>query len=147
LDQDTLSAPEDYREELFAHAVAFGTPPQLALRQAGYENLSPALAGALLRKSSVQATIEKDQEWFRSKIATSKEFLAAQLDADREFAYGADNPGAAIQATMGKARLLGHLDGASSKSTPSKIVIEWGTDSQEVIHPQETLVQGLEEEI
>lgn len=130
----------------FAHGIAFGLPMSRALFEAGYDNASNALGRILLLDPRIQEVIAKDREWKDSKLMQSKEALAAQLDADREFAYTELQPAAAVAATMGKAKLLGLLDQVSGNRLPSKITISWGEDSQEVIHPTGTVVEEASED-
>lgn len=128
-------------EEAFAHAYAFGSPPLVALRQAGYETPSMVLFAALMRKTNVEAIIQADRSWYQNKMAASKEALAMQLDTDRDFAYASGNPGAAVAATMGKAKIHGFMDAGGAGRVPSRIVIEWGDDSTETIHETGSIVQ------
>lgn len=84
--------------------------------------------------------IESDRHWLREKLQQSKEALAVQLDHDREFAYAEGNPSAAVAATLGKARIFGFMDVGAANRAPSKITIEWGPESTEVIHEKVDLV-------
>src|SRR5262245_61653832 len=124
----------DFRLEAFAHAVAFGVPVAVALAQAGYEKPSTSLGYLLLKDPRAATIIQADREWLREKMQASREAMAAQFDHDREFAYAQSNPSAAVSASMGKARILGFMDVGSTQRAPSKITIEWGPDSTEVIH-------------
>lgn len=130
----------DFQLEAFAHAIAFGVPMSLALRQSGYEKPSSSLGFLLLKDPRVIAIIEADRAWLRDKMTQSKEALAAQLDHDREFAYAEGNPSAAVSASIGKARVLGFMDVGSANKAPSKITIEWGDQSSEVIHETAVIV-------
>lgn len=130
----------DFQLEAFAHAIAFGVPMRLALTQAGYEKPSSSLGFLLLKDPRVVDIIEADRVWLREKLAASKESLAMQLDQDREFAYAEGNPSAAVSASIGKARVLGFMDVGSSNKAPSKITIEWGDTSQEIIHDKAELI-------
>ncbi len=121
---------EKFRKEQFATLYAFGTPINQALAGAGYEAPSMALGLMLLKDEQVQAVIHANRNWMREKIAVSVESLASQLDRDREYAYACENPGAAVSATMGKAKLYGLDSGAgANKGLPKRIVIEWADES------------------
>lgn len=119
---------DSYRLEQFAHAVAFGVPVPQALRQAGYTNTTAGLGYVLLRNERVQEIIKEDQTWLREKMAVSQEQIVAQLDNDRAFAYSCENPGAALAATMAKAKVVGIADPHAGKGAPKRLVIEWGDD-------------------
>lgn len=149
VDQDTSQAltpsrkPEDtpdFQLEAFAHAIAFGVPMTVALSRAGYEKPSSSLGLLLLKDPRTMAIIEADRAWLREKLAASREQIAAQLDHDREFAYAEGNPSAAVSASLGKAKIYGFMDVGSSNKAPSKITIEWGPESTEVIHEKVDLV-------
>src|SRR5262245_43879793 len=131
----------DFQLEAFAHAVAFGVPIAVALAQAGYEKPSSSLGYLLLKDPRAIAIIDADRSWLREKMAAGREALAAQLDHDREFAYLQNNPSAAVSASIGKARILGFMDVGSTNKAPSKITIEWGDTSTEVIHEKANLVE------
>ena len=120
---------EAIRIEAFAHAFAFGYPVKEALRQAGYERTSATFGMTLLKRADVQAIIESDREWMRTKMVASLDSIAAQLDRDREFAYECENPSAAIQASMHKAKLLGFMDN-NDKNMPKKITIVWEDEDE-----------------
>lgn len=130
-----------FMEEAFAHAYAFGKTPRAAMKEAGYSNSNMTLFAALMRKPNVEEIIAKDREWYQNKMAVSKESLAMQLDEDREYAYNCDMPGAAVSATLGKAKIYGFMDPSSSSRVPSKITIQWGGDSDEPIHQTADIVQ------
>lgn len=127
-------------EIAFAHAIAFGRPMSRALLESGYASTSAALGRSILIKPEVQAIIAKDREWLRDKQQASKEALAAQLDSDREFAYTLDQPGAAVAATMGKAKIYGFMDPGATGRIPTKITISWGDESSETIHETGSIV-------
>jgi|SRR5690349_2871223 len=120
---------DSHRLVQFAHAVAFGVPVPQALRQAGYTNTTPALGYRLLRDEAVQNTIKEDHAWLREKMAVSQEQIVAQLDNDRAFAYACENPGAALAATMAKAKVVGIADPHAGKGAPKRLIIEWGDES------------------
>ena len=140
--------PEDnpslsiFMEESFAHGYAFGKTPKIAMREAGYTNCSMSLFSALMKKPNVEAIIAKDREWYMNKMAASKESLAMQLDEDRDYAYACLNPGAAVSATLGKAKMYGFMDSNPTGRTPSKITIQWGADSDEPIHQTADIVSS-----
>ena len=120
---------EKIRMEQFAHNFAFGYPVKESLRAAGYSQTSAAFGMSLLKRADVQAIIEEDREWLRTKMVASLDSIAAQLDRDREFAYECENPSAAIQASMNKAKLLGFMDN-NDKNMPKKITIVWEDEDE-----------------
>ena len=118
--------------EQFAHAVAFGVPVPQALQQAGYKNTTAALGYSLLKQPRVTDIIEEDKRWLREKMAASQEQIVAQLDNDRSFAYAMENAGAAVAATMAKAKVLGMADPHAVKGgAPKRVIIEWGDEDQD----------------
>ena len=122
---------ETFRNETFAHAVAFGVPIPHALQQAGFEDTSVVLGARLLRDPEVVRIIEEDREWMREKYKVSQEQIIAQLDRDREFAYSCENPTAAVAATMNKAKVYGIADPAAGKGAPKRVIIEWGDEEED----------------
>lgn len=120
---------EAIRLEQFAHNFAFGMPIKECLRAAGYSQTSVAFGMSLLKRPDVQAIIEEDREWIKGKLASSIDSIAQQLDRDREFAYQCENPSAAIQASMNKAKLLGFMD-QNDKNMPKKITIVWEDEDE-----------------
>lgn len=122
---------DSHRRELFAHAVAFGVPAPQALQQAGYQNTTVALAYDLLKREDVAAIIAEDHAWLREKMQVSQAQIVAQLDNDRAFAYACENAGAAVAATMAKAKVVGIADPSAGKGAPKRVIIEWGSDDSE----------------
>lgn len=116
------------KREQFAHAVAFGVPVPHALRQAGYTNTTAGLGYALLKDPRVVEIIDDDRAWMRDKLKISQEQIVAQLDNDRAFAYACENAGAAVAATMAKAKVVGIADPHSGKGAPKRVIIEWDDD-------------------
>jgi hypothetical protein len=135
-DADRLQAEDEARMRTFAAAFAFGVPLIKALRQAGFQNPNKAMAARLLSSEYVKGEMEKNLEILRDRLLQSKEQVIAQLDEDREFAVMKENPAAAVAATVAKAKILGFMSTAAenSKNMPSKVVIEWGDESQETIY-------------
>lgn len=113
------------RQEKFArlvlHARAKGLPAYLAYRAAGYKasleyspngKASPAMvrASALLRTGKVQARLCAIMtEASRRHPEVTEDSLLLELEEARQAAIAADQAGAAVQATMGKARITGKI--------------------------------------
>jgi hypothetical protein len=114
---------ENIRFQQFVHSYAFGTPIKEALRNAGYKTVSVVFGMSLLKRPEAQAILDEDRDWMRSKLSSSIESIAQQLDRDRDFAYSMENPSAAVTASMNKAKLLGFMD--TDKNIPKKITIVW----------------------
>jgi hypothetical protein len=122
---------DSHRREQFAHAVAFGVPVPQALHQAGFQNVTVALGYSLLRDQDVIDIIDADRAWMREKMKISQEQIVAQLDNDRAFAYACENAGAAVAATMAKAKVVGIADPHAGKGGPKRVIIEWGSDEDQ----------------
>ena len=117
--------------EQFCSLYAFGTPIPKALREAGFEIDSISFGFSLLKKLEAQELVNEHRKFIKEKLSTSIEGIVQQLDRDRELAWRCENAGAAVQATMNKAKVLGFLD--DKARVPKKITIEWDDDEEEVI--------------
>lgn len=145
LDADTpqTKAYNKLREEAFVANIVFGMPVYKAMRSAGYEISSASLAAELLLRPSVIAGIVALRTYVNGKLVESVQSIAMQLDFDREFAYDTDNAGAAISASMGKAKLLGMLESSSSGRIPAKITIEWSAPGTEQIYERGPVIEEI----
>ena len=63
----------------------------------------------LLQNPNVSLTVEKWQEEHRDRHRVTVDSLTAELEEARSLALQVDQPSAAVSATMGKAKLHGHL--------------------------------------
>jgi len=118
---------EKLQAEQFAAQFAFGVGIPEALKSAGYEVHTISFGMSLLRQPEIMALVDGHRDWIKTKLAHSLETVIQQLDRDREFAYQTEQAGAAVSATMNKAKLLGYLE-SDQKGMPKKIVITWGED-------------------
>jgi hypothetical protein len=119
---------KNIRLEAFCANYVFGMPIPQALRQSGYELHTVSFGYSLLRSDHAQQLVEGHREFIKSRLSSSLETVIQQLDRDREFAYECENPGAAVSATMNKAKLLGFMDVAAG--VPKKITIEWSSGDE-----------------
>jgi hypothetical protein len=82
---------------------------QAAIR-AGYSAKTATMQGSrLLRYDNVQAAVERGEAEIAASLAITVEGVAAQLDEDRALALANNQAGAAVSASMGKAKLAGLL--------------------------------------
>jgi hypothetical protein len=114
---------EQQRLDQFVAQFAYGVPVPQALISAGYDIHTVSFGYSLLKSPEAQLILDTTREWIKTKLTASLESVVQQLDRDREFAYECEQPGAAVTATMNKAKLLGFMD---EKKVPAKITIEWG---------------------
>ncbi len=133
-DVERMEAEEVARMRIFAATFSMGVPIVRALRQAGFERPNKALGLKLLQDPFVQAELERNLETLRNSLFQQREVVIAQLDEDRAYAYDTENAGAAVAATVAKAKILGLMDRPGEKNMPSKITVEWGNESQETIY-------------
>ena len=103
-----MSALRNARREAFARAVAAGASATDAYEQAGYRRDNGA-ACRLAQKPDVAARIAELQAIAAEKAAVTIESIAAELEAARQLAMTKDQASAAVQASMGKAKLFGLL--------------------------------------
>jgi hypothetical protein len=94
------------KHEAFCQARALGKSQEQAYVQAGYKPDSGA-AARLSGNVSVQVRLMELQEGRAEKFEVTVESMARQFDEDRTFAYTCKNPGAAVAATLAKAKLFG----------------------------------------
>lgn len=96
------------RHERFAQELAKGASQIEAYTLAGYEPIE-ANASRLIRNDKVMIRVAELKGAAAERAICTIHDIAAQLDEDRTFARELENPGAAISATMGKAKVLGLL--------------------------------------
>lgn len=111
------------KHEIFAQLLAKGKPQAEAYETAGYE--PDPTGGAPSRLSGdvrVQERVKELQEKAARRVEVTVENLADELEEARSLALGNKQAGAAVQATMGKAKLFG-LGSETRKLTGSIAVI------------------------
>lgn len=94
------------RWELFAQALAQGKPADTAYVEAGYKE-NRGNAATLKANQSVAARIAELQAKGARKVMVTQESLEAELEEARQLALREKSPGAAVAATMGKAKVFG----------------------------------------
>lgn len=94
------------RHEAFAQALAKGKSATDAYSLAGYKSDRGA-ASRLSANVSIKARVTELQAKVAKKVEVTVESLSAELDEARGIAKGEKQPGAMVQATMGKAKLFG----------------------------------------
>lgn len=133
-DVERMEAEDTARMRIFAASYVMGVPITRALRQAGFDRPNKALGLKLLQDPFVQAEFERNLETLRNSLFQQKEIIIAQLDEDRAYAYDTENAGAAVAATVAKAKILGLLEKPNESNMPKKITVEWGNESSETIY-------------
>lgn len=121
--RDEVLAALSFREKLFVLLVAEGKPKNHAYAQAGYklnprQDIVDANAAKLAGKAKVKAALTALALRARARAEVTIDVLLAELEEARQAAL-TENPKqsmASVQATMGKARLLG-LDAAQIRHT------------------------------
>lgn len=102
-----MSGPlKNARHERFAQELAKGAPASTAYETAGYKPDRGA-ASRLSANVSVQARAEELKVRAAEKVEVTVADIARQLDEDREFAKSCGQAGAAVSASLGKAKVLG----------------------------------------
>lgn len=99
---------DNARHERFAQELAKGASQVEAYGLAGYEPVE-ANASRLIRNDKVAARVAELKAAAAERAVVTIYDIADQLDEDRLFAREMEVPGAAITATMGKAKVLGLL--------------------------------------
>ena len=101
-----MPALQNARHERFAQELAKGKTADEAYQQAGYaENRGNAVRLKANENVLRRITELKDRAAFRVEV--SLDSIARQLDEDRALAFAVKQPGAAVAASMGKAKLFG----------------------------------------
>ena len=101
-----MAALSDPKLEHFAQSVAYGFTAKAAAEAAGL-HCNPTEARMLTQQADVRARIDNVCSTRNFDSAHEKVMAAYQLEADRDFAYEMGQPGAAIAATVARAKLLG----------------------------------------
>jgi hypothetical protein len=94
------------RHEVFAQHLAKGKDADEAYALAGYKP-NRGNAATLKAKQSISARVTELQEKAAKRVAASVEALADELEQARVIAITDRQASAAVQATMGKAKLFG----------------------------------------
>lgn len=94
------------RHEAFAQAIAKGKTADDAYSQAGYR-ANRGNATRLKANESVVARVAELQQKVARKVEVTVESLAGELEEARSIALKEKQSSAAVQATMGKAKLFG----------------------------------------
>lgn len=103
------------RHERFAQNVAKGLTGRQAYFEAGFDTTNneaaDAAASRLLGTAKVRARVTELQERVATKVEISLADILAELDQARDIALSAATPqaGAAVAASMGRAKLLGYV--------------------------------------
>lgn len=98
---------ENSRHEIFAQELAKGATADEAYRLAGYSE-NRGNATRLKANESVLKRVAELKEAAAVRARKSMDDILEQLDDDRQFAREMEAPSAAIQATMGQAKILGY---------------------------------------
>jgi phage terminase small subunit len=96
------------RHERFAQELAKGKSQADAYAEAGYAPSEPN-ASRLTRHDKVQARVAEIQERAAIRTEITLDTIIQQLAEDRAFARTLGNPSAAVAATMGLAKVTGHV--------------------------------------
>lgn len=92
--------------ETFAQELAKGTPQAEAYAKAGFRGGKTAAANMAARPD-VKARVAELLQRAANRAEVTVADIARQLDEDRDFARDLKAPSAAVQASMGKAKVLG----------------------------------------
>src|SRR6187401_344518 len=94
------------RHEMFARARALGHTAASAYELAGYQP-DRHHAWRLATNSNVTARVKELCDEIAGTLHVTAEQIALQLDADRELAHEMGQSGAAVSASVAKAKLFG----------------------------------------
>lgn len=103
---DGSASLENARWEKFAQNCVKGMSQDEAYVEAGFKRNS-GNANRLAQRPEVVARIAFLQSRAAERALITADDIARQLDADRDFARAEKQAGAAVSATMGKAKVLG----------------------------------------
>lgn len=101
-----MGALKNARHELFAQALAKGKPASEAYVDAGYAVSRPA-ASRLSTNVNIQNRVAEIQGKAAARVVVTVESLALELEQARAIALAEKQSSAAVQATLGKAKLFG----------------------------------------
>ena len=111
----TVSKPNplNARQEAFARSIAEGRSQREAYKRAGYTPTSDGIADVnasrLLRHAQVQSRVRELQAAQAEASQITAERLLAELEEARSLALSLGQAGAAVAASMGRAKLCGLL--------------------------------------
>jgi hypothetical protein len=103
-----MAVLKNARHEAFAQAVAKGKSASEAYLEAGFKPHRQN-AARLMTKDDVASRVSELQQKVAKKVEVTVESLAGELEEARALAIGEKQSSAAVQATMGKAKLFGFL--------------------------------------
>src|SRR5262245_50709874 len=119
-----------HRHEAFAQrrvsGISLGESQAASYRAVGYKSQGHGAetnASRLLRKDHIVARIQELQERAARKTVASVETVTAQLDADRQLAFKQGQASAAVQATIGKAKINGLMISRSERGRPDSFAV------------------------
>lgn len=124
------------QQQFINEYLTTGNGKQAAIA-AGYSaNTAQVQASRLLKQPAIRHAVEAQQQAASIETQTTMQDLLAELEAARVEALAQGQCGAAISATMGKAKLLG-LDKPKDqtgqpKDEVTKIIIEFMDDDQRI---------------
>lgn len=96
----------NHKHELFAQALAKGETADAAYVSAGYKR-NDGNAVRLKGNERIAARVLELQERAAIKVEKTAADIVAMLEEDRALARNVEQPGAAVSASMGIAKLLG----------------------------------------
>ena len=116
--------PLSARQEAFARNIAEGRRQREAYRSAGYaptsDNAADANASRLIRDDKVQSRVRELQAAQAQASQITAERLLAELEEARSLALSLGQAGAAVAASMGRAKLGGLLVDRREARRPSR---------------------------
>lgn len=117
-----MPALRNTRHERFARELVKGMTQRKAYKAAGYHASSlaswDAHASRLASVGKVQARYQELAAMAATKTVTTVETIAEQLDEDRRLAFSEGQAGAAVAASMAKAKLFGLVVNKSESGQP-----------------------------
>ena len=117
-----MPALRNSRQERFARELVKGATQRKAYRAAGYRASTLATLDAnashLTSNNRVQARYQELAAMAAAKTVVTAETIAEQLDEDRRLAFSEGQAGAAVAASMAKAKLFGLVVNKSESGQP-----------------------------
>jgi len=101
-----MAVLKNARHEAFAQALAKGKSAVDAYVEAGYKP-NRSHASRLVANGNIADRVTELQKKVAKKVEVTVESLAGELEQARKIAIGEKQTSAAVQATMGKAKLFG----------------------------------------
>lgn len=111
------------RHERFAQELAKGATADEAYQLAGYA-ANRGNASTLKANQNIEARVTEILTRAAKRVEITVHDIADQLDEDRKFARELEAPGAAISATMGKAKVLGLIVDKAETKTDATVKVE-----------------------